>query len=342
MRLVLMRFSAMGDVCLMLPIIVKLSEEHPELEIHVVSRLKFAPIFENQKNIIFHGLYLEKDFKGLMGLFRLYKYVKSIKADVLLDLHDVLRTKLVRFGLKMGNSQVFVIEKNRKERSELTKGQRTTAIKSAQEIYLEAIQKAGFLKDLTLPLEAKNYFRDADTKIKPEGATAKILVGVAPFAAHETKIWPLERYKTVFEFFLEKRPEFTFLVFGGGKQEKKQIDQLFSSFSNVRNTIGEYKLKEELRLLSNLSCMLAMDSANMHLANLAGIPVISIWGSTHSLAGFALPDKPEYPRLEIPKTDLTCRPCSIYGNVPCRRGDHACMRGVEAERVIDALARFIA
>ncbi len=341
MRLVLIRFSAMGDVCLTLPIIVKLKELHPELEIHMVSRLKFAALFEYQKDITFHGLYLEKDYKGLAGLYRLYKYVKNIQADIVIDLHDVLRTKMLRFGMQMTKAQVYSIVKNRKERSELIKGQRDTPIKSAQEIYLEAIQQAGYLKELTLPLEAKNYFSEAVPKIKPEAAEAKILVGIAPFAAHETKIWPLERYKAVFEHFQEKRPEVTFLVFGGGKKEKKQIDDLYGAFSNVRNTIGEYTLREELKLLSNLSCMLAMDSANMHLAYLAGIPVLSIWGSTHSLAGFALPQLPQYPRLEIPKTELPCRPCSMYGNVPCRRGDHACMQGIEAGRVIEELKSFL-
>ena len=338
MRVLLIRFSAMGDVCLSLPLVVKLKQEHPELEVHVLSRLKFAPIFENQKNIQFHGLYLEKDYKGLAGLYKLYKYVKNIEADIIIDLHDVLRTKIIRTALIWGKCQVFSIVKNRKERSDLIKGIRSESLKPAQELYLEAIQKAGFLLKTSLPISVQNYFN----RNKPAIAVGeKIRIGIAPFAAHEPKMWPLGNYKAVFEYFEKTHPDVTFMVFGGGKSEKKQVDELFGGFANVSNTISKYTLKEELHLLPNLRFMLAMDSANMHLAYLSGIPVISIWGATHSLAGFALPDNSNYPRIEIPKVDLTCRPCSIYGNVPCRRGDHACMKNIAAKVVIEELERFM-
>ena len=77
--------------------------------------------------------------------------------------------------------------------------------------------------------------------------------------------------------------------------------------------------------MSHLDVMLSMDSANMHLASLTGIPVVSVWGATHPMAGFlGYNQDPE----NVIQIDLECRPCSIYGNKPCQRGDYACLQNI--------------
>ena len=87
----------------------------------------------------------------------------------------------------------------------------------------------------------------------------------------------------------------------------------------------------ERNLMSHLDVMLSMDSANMHLASLVNIPVVSIWGATHPYAGFMgwrqLP-------VNTVQLDLSCRPCSVYGQKPCWRGDYACLRDIKPEQVI--------
>ena len=77
-----------------------------------------------------------------------------------------------------------------------------------------------------------------------------------------------------------------------------------------------------------------MDSANMHLASMYNVPVLSIWGATHPFAGFMGWGQPEDYVLSI---DLPCRPCSVYGNKPCYRGDHACMQGIDTEKIISKI-----
>ena len=90
-------------------------------------------------------------------------------------------------------------------------------------------------------------------------------------------------------------------------------------------------MRTELNLMSHLDVMLSMDSANMHLASLVNIPVVSIWGATHPYAGFMgwkqLP-------VNTVQLDLSCRPCSVYGQKPCWRGDYACLRDIKPEQVI--------
>lgn len=80
-----------------------------------------------------------------------------------------------------------------------------------------------------------------------------------------------------------------------------------------------------------LDVLLTMDSANMHLGALANTKVLSIWGATHPLAGFAAWNQPASNQLS---DELDCRPCSIYGKKPCYRKDLACLNHVTPDRVI--------
>ena len=82
----------------------------------------------------------------------------------------------------------------------------------------------------------------------------------------------------------------------------------------------------------------SMDSANMHLASLVNIPVVSIWGATHPYAGFMgwkqLP-------INTVQLDLPCRPCSVYGQKPCWRRDYACLKNITPEQVIEKLEAIV-
>ena len=90
--------------------------------------------------------------------------------------------------------------------------------------------------------------------------------------------------------------------------------------------------------MSHLHVMLSMDSGNMHMASLTGIPVVSIWGATHPYAGFMGYNQPADRALGI---DMPCRPCSIFGNKPCQRGDYACMKGIEPEQVVQKMESLL-
>ena len=99
-----------------------------------------------------------------------------------------------------------------------------------------------------------------------------------------------------------------------------------------------YKLQEEMAVMKKMSLMVTMDSANMHLASLVGLRCISIWGATHRYAGFLGYNQSEEDCVELP---LSCRPCSIYGNKPCKQGDYQCLNGIRpallANNILNAL-----
>ncbi|MCF0195305.1 MAG: glycosyltransferase family 9 protein [Bacteroidaceae bacterium] len=173
----------------------------------------------------------------------------------------------------------------------------------------------------------------------PAAESALPAIGVAPFAAHDGKIYPLELMREVVRR-LAEGGRCDIYLFGGGQKEREVLEEWETEMPRVRSVAGRLGgLDKELELMSTLRLMLSMDSANMHLASLVGTPVISIWGATHPLAGFMGWRQSEANAIQV---DLPCRPCSIFGNKPCLRGDYACLRQITPEQIVakvnDALA----
>jgi ADP-heptose:LPS heptosyltransferase len=114
---------------------------------------------------------------------------------------------------------------------------------------------------------------------------------------------------------LATQPNTTVFLFGGGKNEQKTLNAWSSKHPQTIAVAGKLNLDRELILLSQLDLMLSMDSANMHLASLVDVPVISIWGATHPYVGFYGYRQTPHNAIQFP---LPCRPCSVYGARPCR------------------------
>ena len=110
---------------------------------------------------------------------------------------------------------------------------------------------------------------------------------------------------------------------------------VFSLSKEIENTsprAGKHTLKEERKKSSELEGMISMDAANMHLASLVGTRVVSVWGATHYFAGFLGYGQSEKDIVEM--SDLECRPCSVFGNKPCYRGDYACLNQIEISEIL--------
>jgi len=232
------------------------------------------------------------------------------------DLHDVLRTKVVRLFFKASGYKVAVIDKGRREKNALTRAQNKVLVplKTTPERYADVFRNLGFKVDLNAVKPLKPALSSqADLFLQTfEGQT---LVGVAPFAAHEGKQYPLDKIKEMIRQLLDADDRINVLLFGGGDKEKKILDDLEKiNHNRVVNLTGVFSFEEELQIISRLDLMLSMDSGNGHLAALFGVPVITIWGATHPYAGFApfmqagerqiIPDLQKFPQL----------PTSVYGN----------------------------
>ncbi|MBW8522069.1 glycosyltransferase family 9 protein [Chryseobacterium chendengshani] len=320
MRILAYRFSAFGDVAMTAPVFREFLEQNPNVEIVMVSRKNFESLFADIPNVIFKGIDFD-DYKGFLGIRRLAKeLLKDLKPDYVADLHDVIRSKIldkiyVRKGLK-----VFKINKGKEEKEELTDvwNLDKKKLKLTVERYADVFREMGFKVELS-------------HQLRPI-CNQKSGVGFAPFAQHKGKMLPLEKSFELVKILAEKH---TIYFFGGGKNETETLENWEKQIPNTKSLAGKLTLSEELDKISQLEVMISMDSANMHLASIVGTRCVSIWGSTHPYAGFLGFGQSEKDVVQI--NDLTCRPCSVFGDKECYRGDWACLGEISVQQIINKI-----
>ena len=331
-RLLIIRFSALGDIAMTVPVVHDLAVQYPDCEITMLSREMARPLFEQlPDNVHFFAADLKGCHKGLSGLNRLLKDIHFKDFEYIADFHDVLRTQWLRFVCRLFGKKVARIDKGRKGKKALTRQKNKFFVQQATsfERYAKALEQLGFpIKPQFVKLDYSGFYETQ----KPNNET---WIGIAPFAKHEAKVYPMDKMEQVIKS-LSERDNTTLFLFGGGEEEKQQIERLCAKYEHMLPAKSQQGLKGELALMGQLDVMLSMDSANMHLASLVGTRVVSLWGGTHPYAGFlGWHQKPS----DCIQLDLPCRPCSVYGNKPCFRGDYACMNGIAPEQIIAKLVQ---
>jgi ADP-heptose:LPS heptosyltransferase len=347
-KILVLRFSAMGDVVLLVPVIRSFVSAYPDVEVTVVTRPKFASFFTNMERVVPFPADVDHTYNGILGMRELFKkLLKKTSYDVVLDMHDHIRTMMLRSMFKIFFTRVVVFEKGRKEKKAITRkvNKATTPLIHTVERYRLAFEKAGFPFTIQPPpyFQLKENIREETEEwLKKNNITkSEKWIGIAPFAMHLSKIWPLENYSKVMSALLEKS-SVKFFFFGGGEKEVKFFESLHQKFPEQSVIVaGQLKLKQELALMEKLDVMLCVDSSNMHLASLVGIPVVSIWGGTHTDVGFGPYGKSEDSIIQISREELPCRPCSVYGKEKCYRGDFACLTWITPENVADKIYKAV-
>jgi ADP-heptose:LPS heptosyltransferase len=332
MRLLVIRTSAMGDVALLSPVLTEMRRRYPETEIILLTRPAFKSFFTQSEKYSVFSPDFNNRHKGLFGLYRLFRDIQeNYSIDYVIDLHDVIRSKIIRFFFRHSGIPVSVIEKGRKEKRKVISGKRKVQLNHTVTRYCDAFAAAGF--PLT-PTARQNISPSPAALTQAwdilEGKPG-LIIGVAPYAKHKLKLWPVEFMVRLLNLISEKHNTNFFLF--GGKEETEQLEQFKNNVRGSVNLAGTLSLEEELAVMSRLDFMIAMDSSNMHMAALAGTKVISIWGGTDPLIGFGAWMQPEDYSVRIPVDELTCRPCTIYGKGECKRGDLACMNWLTPVKV---------
>ncbi len=324
----------MGDVALTVPVLRSALEQNPSLKITMVSNKAFEPFFHDLPNFDFYGIELVK-YNGMSGLYRLFKELKAYKKwDAVLDIHSVMRTWTLDTFFKWSGIPVYKIDKGRNDKKALTRKKRKqlNQLSHTTERYAKVFVQAGIKLDIN--------FGEAihSSKPLPNLTIDNSLpwIGIAPFSKHKQKEWPLEKVEELIDQ-LSKSSKFEILLFGGGTKEKEVLNQLAQPFKNVHSLAGKFSLEEEIGLIKKLCLLVSMDSFNMHLASLVGVKVVSVWGATHTLAGFGPVNNNEEFKVEISLEELNCRPCSVFGSKACYRKDFACMQRISVEMVMEKI-----
>lgn len=333
------RFSALGDVAMTLPSVYDACAANPDIQFYFLTRHHPAQVFINRPANLTPAPVNLENYKGVQGLWRLAKALKKRYGITdYIDLHDVVRTKFLRLFMRLQGVKVKSIDKGRRSKKELTRrtNKMVVQLKPMPERYREVFYKGGIAlaNDFeSLFGNGKGDFSDF-SKITGNKKGDEKWIAIAPFAKHKGKIYPVELLERVVEHF-DRRGGVRMFLLGFGEEEKTIIARLAARYKSVINMAeANLGIPAELSLLSHCDVMLSMDSANMHLASLVGLRVVSVWGATHPYTGF-LGWKQR--TRDVVQLDMTCRPCSVFGDKPCARGDYHCLAGITPKMIIERL-----
>ena len=303
-----LRLSALGDVAIMEPVLRQRAEANPDVLFLLAAPPRLEPLFRGMENVQY--VPTEKRQKPR----ELYRQFAALKPDVVADMHHVLRTIGVDWLFRLHGVKVHSIRK------------RCGRGIATWQRYDRVFDLCGFKGTTTVG----GYW-----SVRSAGTGARV-VGVAPFAQHEGKVWPLEKMERLVEML--SMEGYKACLFGSAA-EASVLEAWAEKYEGVESLAGRFSFEEELERIAALDVMVSMDSANMHFASCMGVPVVSIWGATHPCRGFY--GWRQNPAWAV-QLDMKCRPCSKYGNKPCRYGDYPCLSGIEPIEVIERIERVLA
>lgn len=318
----------MGDVVMVLPVLRALRSAYPNVEIVFVSQGFAGEFVEELGGVRFIAAKIRGVHKGVRGLWRLSGEIAAEGTySAIADLHGVLRVRLLKLFLWLRSygcmPPVATIDKGRREKHRLTRARRKRMVPLRHSVqrYADCFARLGYAVEIPCRVGGLQL-APGYGQIVGSVLGKRPLVGVAPFAAHRGKAYPPERMRRVVQQLASDGC--MVYLFGGPGAEAEELGRWASESESIVSVpqmqIGLYG---EAQLMGRLDAMIAMDSGNMHIASWAGVTVISVWGATHPYAGFLGWGQPL--SSVIARDDLPCRPCSVFGNRPCMRGDYACL-----------------
>ncbi|WP_281336810.1 glycosyltransferase family 9 protein [Flavobacterium eburneipallidum] len=331
-----MRLSAMGDVAMTVPVLRAFVQQNPEIKITVVSRPFFKPFFEGIPNLSFFAFDDKQRHKGFLGLLRLFQDLKALEIDDFADLHNVLRSKVVRSLFALSGKKTASVDKGREEKTALTRSENKIfkPLTTMFERHVKVFSELGFAVDLSNPIFPEKAILDPEI-LKLIGENNQKLIGIAPFAQYDSKVYPLDLMQEVINQLASTKTN-KILLFGGGNKEIELLNSFSKGKDNVIVVAGKIKFQQELHLISNLDVMLSMDSGNAHIAAMLGIKVITLWGATHPFAGFSPFNQPLENALVSDRNLFPKLPTSVYGN-KIIEGYEDAMRTIPVDKVVSTV-----
>lgn len=340
-HIAVIRLSAMGDVAMTVPVIRAVVAQHPELRLTIVSRPFFAPFFEGISKVSFFAVDVHGRHKGFRGLLRLYTDLRRLEIDAVADLHNVLRSKVVRTLFALSGQRVAFTDKGRAEKKTLTRAVNKVfqPVRSMFERHTDTFERLGYAVDLAQPFFPPPAVLEAAT-LAVSGAKEDLRwIGIAPFAQYESKVYPLDLMEQVMAQ-LASTSKYKIFLFGGGAEEVAQLTALAADYANVVVVAGKLRLPQELQLISQLDVMLSMDSGNSHIAAMLGVPLVTLWGATHPYTGFKPFEQPMENCLVSDRERYPLLPTSVYGN-KIVAGYEEAMRTIAPETVVSRIRTII-
>lgn len=335
-HILVIRLSALGDVALLAPVLRRRAEANPDVRFTVAAPPMLEPLFGGMDNVTFLGL------KKQQSSWRIFRALKAVGSAEVADLHVVNRVGRALILLQLDRwlhldfrFRIFELDKGRRSRRRMLSHRDMTPRRPQWQRYDDVFARMGLEKSENREAKSESHKLMA-TDSQTRTPNAQPTVGVAPFSQHDGKVWPLELTERLVAMLANAG--YNVLLFGS-KSEAATLEQWAAKYSGVTSVAGKHGFADELSLIASLDLMVSMDSANMHFASAVGTRVVSVWGATHPDFGFYGYGQD---RADALCANLSCQPCSAFGQRPCRYGDHRCLRAIAPEAVFERVQKILA
>ncbi len=332
-RILVIRFSSLGDLVLMLPMLRALRIQYPTSIIEVVTKSRFADLFKAVTDV--DRLHLLED-EDVAGLFRLASLLRCHKYDLLIDAHNVIRSRILSLVLRAVRR--LRLRKEHMKKILLIRSRKTISGDFTSQIdrYLEVTDSLGIPHPqshtlLNISKETRTAVRG---KLENTGCKEREIVAIAPGARWASKRWPEESFARLAEDLTENGYS---VLLVGNEEEHELCSRIRKGNPLISNMAGSLKIHETAAALEISRCLVTNDSAPMHLAEAVDTPVVAIFGPTVREFGFS----PHLPDSILLDNAMDCRPCSRNGAADCRYDTLECLTSIENKIVLESVAKIL-
>jgi lipopolysaccharide heptosyltransferase II len=340
-KILVMRFSAIGDVVQFLSVVGALKQRFPDAKIHWLTREDLKPLIEHHPAVARVWQVSRKD--GLKGLWKLALGLRDENYTHIYDGHNNIRSRLISW-LVLGP---FLVAKFKPGLHFIRRGKyrwrrillfwfrinRYPKPFTGQFSLLEPLGKWGVP---SLPPSQPQLFLSPDTLGRAEAMLGPLrvgfkgIIGLAPSASYELKRWPVEYWQSL----VKLAPEYSFVVLGG-PQDSFCEEIASQAPERVMNLAGKISLIDSCGIVAKVDLLIAGDTGLLHVAEQVGKPAIALMGP----APFGFPCRETTRILE---RELKCRPCSKHGEKPCKNVEfQKCLRDILPSEVVGHLRAMV-
>ncbi|HTS87932.1 MAG TPA: lipopolysaccharide heptosyltransferase II [Gemmatimonadales bacterium] len=324
-RILLVRFSSLGDVLLTTPLIRVLRAQHPAATLSAVTKQMWAPLLSANPH-------LDEVVSVAPGqsLVPLARALRSARFTHLLDLHGNVRTRVLRL-LVPGPWTGFDARRRARQR----------LIREHVDTYRDHVPVAERYFEAARGLEVRPDGRAAELFTSPAAEArahawlARVgfegdspLIALAPGSAHATKRWPIRHWRRLASDLVRRGVNVALI--GGPADRVVAAEIATSSGRRAASAAGELDLQASGALLRHARAAVTGDTGPMHLATAVDAPVVALFGPTVEQFGFF----PYHARATVLERDLPCRPCSSKGGPRCPLGHHRCLEDIAPAEVL--------
>jgi heptosyltransferase-2 len=312
------------------------------MQIDFVTKREFSELLAPNPHL--HHVFPFDAAGGFSELRRLKRQLQNERYDLIVDIHNSLRSRYVRYGLA---PTVVKLNKRIFERTVLVKMHRNIyhGITSVAERYIEPVKRFGVVYDGN----GLDFFIPENTKSKIAAMPAlkdlrsfDTVIGFCPGARHATKRWETNRFCET-GIRIARELHAGILLFGG-PDDALLCQRIASGINTALHTraaidvSGTLSLCETAAAMQMCSVVLTNDTGLMHIAAATKRKVVALFGSTVQEFGF-FPFGTTSTVLEV--NGLSCRPCSHIGRSSCPKKHFRCMKDIQMEQAVQAVASML-